>query len=144
MKRFSRYVALLLVLSTLFTVSALAAENNNQRASNYFSSANAYLWKTSSTSFDVWFDVTGVGIMDKIGVSKLVVQKSSDNVNWSNEKTYNMSNYSQMTASSTGQHSGYVTYNSYDSSYYYRVKATLYAKNSSGTAEYTIYGYFAN
>ena len=144
MKRFSRYIALILVLSTLLAIPALASENPTPRASSYFGYASVYLWKTSSSSFQIWFDVAALDIMDKLGVSKIVLQRSSDNENWTDIRTYNMADYPQMVASNTGQHSGYVTYSSYNSSYYYRAKATLYAKKGSGTAEYTVYGYFAN
>jgi len=144
MKRFTRYIALILVLSTLLTIPALASENATPRASNYFGSVSVYLWKTSSTSFQIWFDVSAVSGMDKLGVSKIILQRSSDNENWTDIKTYNMADYPQMVASNTSQHSGYVPYNSYDSTKYYRAKATLYAKKGSGTAEYTVYGYFAN
>lgn len=135
MKRFLNCVCFLLVAVTLFTTTAFAAE---PRASHYFAASSAYIDKVSNTKYNIWFDVTAVGIMSKIGVKTIKVQRSTDEVNWTTVKTYSMSDYSQMTDTNTAGHSGYVTYSG-SANYYYRAYVTFYAKNSSGSATDSYY-----
>ena len=133
MKRFSQFVCLILIVAIYLTTPALTAGNVDQRASSYFGKGSVYLWKVSSTQFQVWFDVTAVNTMDELGASKITVERSTDEVNWESMKTYTKEDYSQMIAKNTFMHSDCVTY-TYTSGYYYRAVVTLYAKNSSGYA----------
>lgn len=130
MKRFTQILCLFLVVAMVCVVPAFAAE----RASVFFMKTSCYLWKTSGTSFQVWFDVTATGGMDKLGASEIVVQRSSDGVNWSNEQTY----YSK-TVSNTGFHTDYVTFNRAVSGNYYRARVTFYAKDGNASGEFTDY-----
>lgn len=143
MKRFISIVCLILVLSTCLVIP-VAAQEVTPYASNYFMSYSTYLWKTSSTEFQIWFDVTAVGGMDKLGVSYIEVQQSSDNANWTSVATYDKDDYTQLVASGTGRHESYVTYSNYQSGYYYRAYVEFYAKKGTGTAYYGDYAYFAN
>ena len=63
MKRFIQIVSLCLVLSVVLVMPAAAA-GSMARASDYFGAFSCYLWKTSSTQFQVWFDVTALHTMD--------------------------------------------------------------------------------
>jgi hypothetical protein len=137
MKRFIQIVCVLLVFATLMPISALAAENGNSRASNYFGYSSVYFHHVSGGQYQIWFDVTAVSRMTELGTSKIVVECSTDLVDWDPVKTYNKATYSQMTTTSTTAHyANYVTYYPADG-YAYRAKVTLYAKNSSGSAEMT-------
>lgn len=138
MSRFIRIVCLLLVFTTLLTTGAMAAENENQRASNYFFSYSVYLHKTSSTQFQAWFEVSAVSGMQKLGARTIEIQRSTDKDNWKTVALYEMENYSNMVASDTSCHEGYVTY-TFITGYYYRAYVELYAKNSKGTAVYDTY-----
>lgn len=142
MKKVIRITALLLVFALCIPVNVDAAEVVSPYASNYFMSYSTYLWETSSSSFQVWFNVTAVGTMTKLGVKYIDIERSSDGVNWSVVKTYEMEDYSSLVASNTYQHSGYVTYSSRQSGYQYRAYVDFYAKNGSGTASYGAYAYF--
>lgn len=137
MKRITQIICLVLVLSLTLTLPAAAAEISPW-ASSYFMSHSCYLWKISSTEFQVWFDVRAVATMDKLGASEIIVEKSSDGVNWEPMQTYSMSNYSGMTYLNTVGHSGCVTYDEATSGFY-RAQVTFYAKRGNGTAEYTDY-----
>lgn len=139
-KRLISCVCLLLVCSIAFTIPA-AAEEVTPYGSSYFGSHNTYLWKTSSTSFQVWFNVTAVRGMVELGVDYIDIERSTDGTNWSVVATYDSSNYSNMIASNTADHSGYVTYSNMQSGYQYRAYVEFYAKNSSGTSGY--YGAYA-
>ena len=52
MKRFVKHICLLLALSLLLAVPAMAAEVLDGRASNFFGSSRVYLYKTSSFIFE--------------------------------------------------------------------------------------------
>lgn len=138
MRRFIRSVCLILVVASMMTMTTFAAESTESRASNYFMSASAYFNVVSSTKFDIWFDVTAVGIMDELGASEIVLERSSDGVNWTTVKTYKKANYTQLvnTSASIG-YSASVPY-TYTSGYYYCATVTLYAKKGNGTASATV------
>lgn len=135
MKRFSRIVCMILVLATVLGTTAFAAETVEPRASNYFWSSSVYFWHVSGSQYQIWFDVTAVAGMSELGASKIVVERSTDLVNWSEDATYYKSSSPQMTTKQTSaRYANYVTY--YPASgYAYRATITLYAKNSSGYGE---------
>lgn len=134
MKRLTQLICMLLVFVTVFSTVALAAEIPAPRASNFFGASSVYFWHVSGDNYQIWFDVTALSTMQKLGASKIKVQRSTDKVNWTTVKTYNMDDYSQMTTTNTGHYVNCVPYTA-TSGYYYRAVVTLYAKNSSGTGE---------
>ena len=138
MKHFSRLICMLLATLLVLAAPAAAAENVNSRASNYFMSSSVYLYQTSSTIFQAWFEVTALDGMEKLGASEIKIQKSSDGENWTTVKTCSMTNYSNLICENTGAHASYVTYAG-TAGYYYRAKITLYAKNGTGSAEWVRY-----
>lgn len=144
MKRISRIICVLMafVMSISIPAAAFEIDNSAPYASGYFGSHSAYLSKTSGSSFQVWFTVTAVRGMTKLGVEYIDVERSTDGVNWSVVKTYDSSDYPSLIATNTSGHSGYVTYSNMQSSYEYRAYVSFYAKNSSGTASYGTYAYF--
>lgn len=138
MKRLIRCICITLVAIMLLTTTAFATETASQRASYYFTRYSAYLYQTSDTSFQVWFDVTAVGPMSKLGVSAIEVQCSSDDTNWSTVKTYSPESYSQMIKSDAVSNINYVSYTG-TTGCYYRAIVTFYAKDSTGSGERTYY-----
>lgn len=141
MKSFFKCVSLMLVVVMLVAIPVSAAEISPY-ASNYFMAHSTYLWETSGTSFQVWFNVTAVGTMSKLGVNYIDIERSSDGTNWSVVKTYTQDDYSNLVASNTHSHSSYVSYSNRQSGYQYRAYVDFYAKNSAGTASYGAYAYF--
>jgi len=144
MKRFTRCVCLLLVLSLTLAVPAMAAENEN-RASNYFGSRSCYLWDVTSSGFQVWFDVRAVRAMDELGASTIKIQQSSDTVNWTTIATYTKDYYpSMITRIGTVGYSSYIQFSNVVPGFYYRAYVEVYAMDDSGTAtrsDYTSYVY---
>lgn len=140
MKRFTQIVCLLLVLATCLIIPAMAVEEAVPRSSRFFSSFSAYLYHTSSTQFQIWFNVTATGMMDELGVNSIEVQRSTDNSNWEYVKTYTKEEYENLVVSDTFDHSSYVTC-SKASGYSYRAYVEFYAKDSSGTGYYGYYAY---
>lgn len=134
MKRFSQIVCLVLVFAMILSTTAFAAETVSPRASNYFARSSVYFWHSSGNSYQIWFDVTAVGTMQKLGASRIEVERSTDLVNWDPAGSYDMSDYSQMTQSNTVRYANYVPFTA-TTGYAYRAIVTLYAKNSSGTGE---------
>lgn len=139
MKRFIRCICLLLVLSMVLAIPAFAAEAATPKASNFFMSSSVYLCNVSGTSFEAWFQVTGVRTMDVIGAKTIKIQRSSDGSNWTTVKTFSMDNYSHLVDDNTGTHAAGVSYTG-SSGYYYRAYVELYAKKGTGIGlmdEYT-------
>lgn len=133
MKRFARYislvVALLLIIATPFSAQA-AAET---RASDFFAAHDTFISKVTENRFKVWFDVTATGTMQKLGVREIEIDRSIDGSNWESIAYYDSAFYPAMIASNTGSHTSYITYHAAVPGYYYRAYVTFYAKNSSGT-----------
>lgn len=130
MKRFTRMVCLILIMSMVLAVPAMAAE----RASNFFGSHSCYLWEISDSQFQVWFDVTAVRGMDVLGASEIVVQRSTDRVNWESVATY-----SGFYGYDTSHYGACATYSSASPGYYYRARVTFYAQDGSDRGYYTDY-----
>lgn len=135
MKRFFRYISLLLVAVMLLTIPAAAAES---RASSYIMSTCVYLNQISSTQFRVWHEVIARGIMDELGASEIRVQESTDGTNWVTVKTYTPADTPNMVAQNTGGYAACVTYTGI-AGRYYRARIVLFAENSTGCGEVTTY-----
>lgn len=141
MKKLVRFVCMILVCCLLFAILAQADSVVEPRESAFFSSYGTDLYKTSSSSFQIWFDVTANAgnTMQVLGVSEIIVYRSPDQQSWTKMRTYTMDNYPQMVAQNTTAHIDYVTYNYATTGYYYRAYITFYAKNSTGIAERYVY-----
>ncbi len=141
MKKIIRFICIILACSLIFVVPAQAESVVESRGSAFFASYGTDLYKTSSSSFQIWFDVTANAgnTMQVLGVSEIIVYRSADQQSWTKMRTYTMDNYTQMVAQNTTSHDGYVTYNYATTGYYYRAYITFYAKNSSGIAERYVY-----
>lgn len=137
MKRFCKCLCLVLSLVMLLTVPAYAAADDS-RSSQYFANSAVYLHKTSSTTFQAWFEVTCMRTMDKVGAKEIKIQRSSDNQTWSTVATYSMSDYSHLICNNDVAHAACVTYTG-TSGYYYRAYYNLYAKDDTGTGTWGRY-----
>lgn len=136
MKRFTQLVCLLLVISTVAVIPVSAEENLTPWGSSYFTSSLSYLHRTTGSQFQIWIEVVAVGQMDKLGASEIVVQRSSDNSNWTDMKTYTKEAYTNLVADNAFTYKAYVTYTG-TTGYYYRAKVEFYAKKGTGYAEYS-------
>lgn len=141
MKKLIRFICMILVSSVLLAVPAQAASVVEPRASSFFSSYGTDLYKTSSTSFQIWFDViANAGTSpQELGVSEITLYRSANGQNWTNIKLYIMESYPCMVAYNTSSHIDYVPYNFATTGYYYRARITFYAKTSTGIGELDVY-----
>ena len=131
MKRFTQCICMLLVCVMMFSTTAFAAETAESRASAFFTASSVYFWNTSGNNYEIWFDVTSKGTMAELGTSKIQVQRSTDESNWTTVRTYYKEDYSQMIDTTTTHHVDCVPFTA-TTGYSYRAIVTLYAKNSSG------------
>jgi len=136
LKRVLKLICVVLSLAMLLAIPAHAAEAGNARASSYFSNSAVYLYELSGKTFEAWFEVTCVRIMDKVGAREIKIQRSTDNATWSNVATYSMDDYSHLICLDDAGHVGCVTYTG-SSGYYYRAQYKLYAKDETGSATWT-------
>lgn len=140
MKRFMRLLCMTLALSLVLAIPAYAETTVEPRGSAFFSSYGTDLYKASSTSFEIWFDVdSNAAMMDVLGVSEIIVYRSSDQQSWTEVGTYDMEDYPEMTDTYTYTHVGYVTYDNATPGYYYRAYVFFYAKDSRGIGMRDVY-----
>ena len=126
MKKISKIIAFILVLATLFSICALAAET---RSSAYLLAYEGVLSRKSAGKLLIEFNVTGTGTMTAIGASIIKVYKSNGTL----MKTYSYTDTgcSGMMGYNTIMHGGSLTYTGTTGQSYYCV-ITFYARNSSG------------
>ncbi|MBQ3491505.1 MAG: hypothetical protein IJA74_03030 [Oscillospiraceae bacterium] len=140
MKRLVRLVCLILAFSLFLTIPSYAQSAAESRGSAFFASYGTDLYKFSSTSFEIWFDVNAnAAIMDVIGVSEIIVYQSADQQHWTQTRTFYMEDWPEMIDTNTYSHTGYVTYNFANPGYYYTAYITFYAKDSRGIGERDVY-----
>ena len=141
MKKSVRVLCLILTLSLLLAFPVHGESNVEPRASAFFSSYWTFLHKTSSTSFEVWFDVdANAAFMQEIGASMIEVYESPNGENnWTKVQVYEKADYPTMIDYNTSSHTSYVTYDDAISGHYYTACVTYYAKNSTGIGERFIY-----
>lgn len=134
MKRFSRCTCLVLAVLLLLSTPAFASEAIVPKASYYFGSYSTFLCNVSGASFEAWFDVTGTGIMDEIGVNFIKIQRSPDGVNWTTMRTFSKESYPHLLDYDDVNHAAGISYTG-TRGFYYRAYIQLYAKKGNGTAE---------
>lgn len=140
MKKFVRFTCVILVFGLLLAVPANAESVAEPKGSAFFSSYGTDLYKTSSTSFEIWFDVTSnAAPMDLLGVSEIALYQSADGQSWSKIKIYTKSAYAFFVDDDATYHGGHVTYDFATPGYYYRARITFYAKKGNNVAETDIY-----
>ena len=138
MKRFNRSICVLLVVVMVFAIPTFATETVAPRASNFFMCNSVYICNVSGNSFEAWFDVTGLDIMDVIGAKTMKIQRSADGENWTTVKTYTMEDYPDLVDYNTIVHGTGVSYTGLRG-YYYRVYVQLYAKKGVNVGKWNQY-----
>lgn len=138
MKRLIRCTCLILAMAMLLAIPAMAAETTDPRGSAYFGRSSVYLCNVSGNSFEAWFEVTGTGIMDQIGVNFIKIQQSSDGTNWTTVKTCSKDSYTNLIDYNSAFHTAGVSYTA-TGGYYYRAFVQLYAKKGVNTATMNAY-----
>lgn len=138
MKKTVKLLSFILALTMILAIP-VAAQEQTPYASNYFAQHSAYFANETSSSFQVWFDVTARRGMTELGVDHITIERSSDGSNWKPVATYDKDDHSNLIAYNTGDHCSYITYTSVLPGFQYRAYVEFYAKDSSGSAYYGDY-----
>lgn len=134
MKNGFKILCVILALSFLLVTPVFAEESSN-RASAFFVLTRTYLDPTSTSKFDIWFEVTAQRTMQELGVSYIEIQKSTNGITWQSMRTYEPDLFPEMIETNTAFHTDSIVYSGIPGSYY-KAKVTYYAKDSTGTGYY--------
>lgn len=137
MKRKIRWICIVLVLALSLNIPVMA-ESATPYASSFFASYDAATVAVAFRTFDVCFDVVAKRGMDKLGVSSIIIQQSSNRTNWTDVKTCLPASYPQMIEENTVAVCNYITCTGIPG-FYYRAYVTFYAKDSTGIGEISQY-----
>ena len=113
-------VVFVLVLALMMPVSANAAmpETVMPMASDYLAGYTAYICAMGGGNLEIWFEVTGTGFQEYLGVLTIYLYESTDNVNWYWVKTFLDYEYDTMLATNAYHHMDYVEYDGVAGRYY--------------------------
>jgi len=140
MKKLTRFVCVVLVVSLCLAVPAYAQTAVEPRGSAFFGCYGTDLYKTGTRSFQIWFDVTAnVYNMDVLGVSEIILYRSTDMQSWVEVKTYTPNVFAEMLDYDSYSYINYVPYYVATPGCYYTAYITFYAKNSTGIGERYVY-----
>lgn len=110
-QRIKKNVALILIFAICLSTSAFAATPGLLRASSYLSSYGAYCYAAGNGDIAVYFDVTGNGIQNYLGVSSINLRESADGGStWATVATFSYVYYPNMMAQNVSYMNSHVTY----------------------------------
>ena len=127
-----------MVLAMLMLLSIpVAADEAAPYSSLFFDSYGVGIDRASSTTLEIWYDITATRTMDELGVSEIKIQRSSDGRNWETAHTFTKEAHPWFICENTGSHDGIARCYTL-TGYYYRAKITFWAKKTGlGTGSYT-------
>lgn len=138
-----RLVAMILAVFMILPVgtTASAAETVQPRASYYLDAYNAYVYLPGNGQVQVYFDVSGTGYMDELGVLSIQIYEcatnSSDINDWTWKKTFTHDSTSGMLNYNDNFHYGHVTYYNGTPGKYYKAYVCVWGgKNGAGDTRY--------
>ena len=113
-------VIVVLVMALMMPVSANAAmpETVMPLASDYLACYTAYVCAMGNGELEIWFEVTGTGYQEYLGVLTIYLYESTDNVTWHWVKTYMDYEYDTMLATNAYEHVNHVDYEGVAGRYY--------------------------
>jgi len=110
-QRIKKNAALILIFAICLSTSAFAATPGLLRASRYLSSYGAYCYAAGNGDISVYFDVTGNGIQNYLGVSSINLRESADGGStWATVATFSYVNYPNMMAQNVSYMNSHETY----------------------------------
>lgn len=129
MKRIISVVLIVLLLCSSIPIACFAEENNNTRASNYFSSYGVHLTRLSDGRIKIVFSATGTGgLCTQIGVATYQIMEKDSSGDWDE--------YSDLLSGKTGSNVASYTFSKYftpRSGKQYRVKCTFICTKNGGS-----------
>ena len=117
---FMKAVVVILVMALIMPVSANAAmpETVMPLASAYLACYTAYVCAMGNGELDIWFEVTGTGTQEYLGVLIIYLYESTDNVNWYWVETFLHEDNPQMLLTNAWHHMNHVDYQGVAGRYY--------------------------
>lgn len=95
---FIKAIAIMLAMALIMPISVGATEQETvtPRASYYLAAYTAYVCAMGNGELEIWFEVTGTGTQEYLGVMTIYLYESTDNVNWAWVKTFRHIDHEQM------------------------------------------------
>jgi len=121
---------------TLFTAVLMLISANTcvfavePRSTNYIEAQSSGLTRTTGTDFNVLYSVTTGQTVDLVGVYYIQIQRSTDQQNWTIERTLHYTSYPQFVDENTFSHAGSISYTG-TRGYYYCARIGFMAKLDS-------------
>lgn len=135
---FLKITALCLILILAFPIPATATTSDSvvPRASRYLTAYNTYICDLGGGKIQIWYEVTGTGYMDEIGVLSIELYEVNSDGSLTWVKTFQHEDYSSMLSYDDDYIYSYVSYQG-SSSKTYKAQVCIWAgKNGSGDTRY--------
>lgn len=120
--RFMKAVVIILAIALMMPVSVNAAmpETVMPMASAYLAGYTAYVCAMGNGDLEIWFEVTGTGTQEYLGVLSILLYESTDNQNWTWVKSFRHVDYEQMLLTNAYFNVNHVDYNEAVPGRYYK------------------------
>lgn len=135
---YTRVVAVILILAlmTPISVSAAMPETAMPMASDYLMAYTAYICAMGGGDLEIWYEITGTGTQEYLGVMSIFLYESTDNVNWHWVKTFQHEDYSQMLKTNVYFNVDHVDYEGVVGRYYKAYVGIWGGPDDTGDARY--------
>lgn len=131
-------VAICLILVLITPVNAYATNDDSTapRASYYLTQYNTYICDVGGGEIQIWYEVTGTGYMDEIGVLSIILYEVNSDGSLKRVKTFSHENYDSMLASNDNYIYSHVSYQGSSSKIYKAYVCIWAGKNGNGDTRY--------
>lgn len=131
-------VAVILAIALMAPVSVCAAmpETVMPLASHYLMGYTAYICAMGGGDLEIWFEVTGIGTQEYLGVMSIYLYESTDNVNWYWVETFSHVDHEQMLLTNAWEAVDYVEYQGVVGRYYKAYVGIWGGPDDTGDARY--------
>ena len=123
---------LVMALMAPVSVSAAVPESVMPCASDYLMCYTAYVCAMGGGDLEIWFEITGTGTQEYLGVMSILLYESTDNVNWTWVKSFSHMDYNQMLATDEWQHINHVDYDEAVPGRYYKAYVGIWGGPDPG------------
>ena len=131
---FIKAIAIVLAMVLIMPIGAFAAEQETvtPRASYYLAGYTAYVCAMGNGELEIWFEVTGTGYQEYLGVMSIFLYESTDNVNWYWVETFRHTENDQMLLTDAWEVVDYVEYNEAVPGRYYKAYVGIWGGPDPG------------
>ena len=134
-----KFVACILAMALMVpvSVSAAAPETVMPCASDYLMCYTAYVCAMGNGELEIWFEVTGTGTQEYLGVMSIFLYESTDNVNWYWVETFRHTENDQMLLTNVWEVVDCVEYNEAVPGRYYKAYVGIWGgPDDTGDSRY--------